>query len=353
MMQPMLTKSLKGAAAVALACGLGSLGASPALAATSKGKVDVGIDAAAIPGATAFGNTAANTPETVSFVFKAQNLAQLEAKAQSGFSSFLSVNAFAEQYGQPVANVKALQTYLAGYGVSTTAYKNNLDVVATGTAGAFNKALGVSQRQYKTAAVHSKSGTIPAQNFHGVSSSATLPSSIAQNLVAIFGLTSYQPSVSNAERASVKSPKQVSSVASGSCEEHTGLPDDCNLPSDFASQYGLDGLYAQGGNGRGQTIGIITFASVDPDAPQYFWQNIAGVTRTGTLTYDNVDGGSGAPSYAAGTGETDLDIEQSGSLASGANIIVYQAPNTDSGSIDALFTAATQNIAGIGLAELG
>ena len=48
----------------------------------------------------------------------------------------------------------------------------------------------------------------------------------------------------------------------------------------------------------------------------------------------------------AGTGETDLDIEQSGSLASGANIIVYQAPNTDSGSIDALFTAATQNLAG-------
>ena len=72
--------------------------------------------------------------------------------AQSGFSSFLSVSAFAQQYGQPVATVKALQSYLAGYGISTSAYKSNLDVVATGTAGAFDKALGVTQQQYKTSA---------------------------------------------------------------------------------------------------------------------------------------------------------------------------------------------------------
>ncbi len=197
MMHSMLTKSLKGAGAVALACGLGSLGASPALAASSKSKVDVGINAAKIPGAKVFGNTPSSTPEAVSFVFKAQNLAQLEAKADTGFSSFLSVSAFAQQYGQPVATVRALQIYLAGYGISTTAYKNNLDVVATGTAGAFNKALGVKQQQYETSTVRSKDGTIPAQTFHGVSGTATLPGSIAQSLVAIFGLTSYQPSVSN------------------------------------------------------------------------------------------------------------------------------------------------------------
>ena len=60
---------------------------------------------------------------------------------------------------------------------------------------------------------------------------------------------------------------------------------------------------------------------------------------------DNVDGGPGAPSYAAGSGETDLDVEQSGGLAPGANVIVYQAPNTDSGFADAFFAAASQNIA--------
>jgi len=63
------------------------------------------------------------------------------------------------------------------------------------------------------------------------------------------------------------------------------------------------------------------------------------------VTVDNVDGGPGAPSDAAGTGETDLDVEQSGALAPGANVVVYQAPNTDPGFIDAFFTAASQNAA--------
>ena len=59
----------------------------------------------------------------------------------------------------------------------------------------------------------------------------------------------------------------------------------------------------------------------------------------------NIDGGPGAPSDASGSGETDLDVEQSGALAPGANVIVYQAPNSDPGFADAFFTAASQNIA--------
>ena len=60
----------------------------------------------------------------------------------------------------------------------------------------------------------------------------------------------------------------------------------------------------------------------------------------------NLDGGPGAPSDAAGSGETDLDVEQSGGIAPDANVIVYQAPNTDNGFADGFFQAASQNIAG-------
>jgi len=329
-----------------LVCGLASLSASPALAASSKSKVDVGINAAAIPGAKVFGSTPGNTPESVSFIFRAQNLSQLEAEAESGFTSQLSVSQFAAQYGQSTATVQALQSYLAGFGIHSDAYPNNLDVVAHGTAEQFDKALSVTQEQYQTGAVHNSEGNIQAQKFHGVSGNATLPSAIADKLVAILGLTNYQPSVSNARRTAVTESKPASAISPSVCVQASGLPNDCNLPSDFATEYGLNGLYSQGATGEGQTLGIITFASVDPDAPQYFWKNIQGVTRTGKLTVENIDGGAGAPSYTAGSGETDLDIEQSGSVAPGANIIVYEAPNNDSGSIDALFTAATQDLAG-------
>lgn len=60
---------------------------------------------------------------------------------------------------------------------------------------------------------------------------------------------------------------------------------------------------------------------------------------------ENIDGGPGASSDASGSGETDLDIEQSGALAPGANVILYQAPNTDPGYADSFFAAASQNIA--------
>jgi subtilase family serine protease len=240
-----------------------------------------------------------------------------------------------------------LRNYLAGYGITTVAYRNNLDVSANGTAGEFDKALDVSQKQYRTTAVNNAGSTpIPAQTFHGVSGQASLPSSIAQNLEAIFGLTNYQPSVSNAKHTLAAGSKSGTASSSSACLAASGVPDDCNLPSDFESEYGLGSLYRSGADGQGQTLGIITFATVDSGAPQYFWNKIAGVHRTGSLSFDQVDGGAGTPSYDAGTGETDLDIEQSGSVAPGANIVVYEAPNTDAGSIDALFTAATQDIAG-------
>ena len=110
--------------------------------------------------------------------------------------------------------------------------------------------------------------------------------------------------------------------------------------------YNLKGLYNKGATGAGQTVGIVTLAALDPGAAPYFWSNIAHVNRTGSLTVDNIDGGPGAPSIASGSDETDLDTEQSGALAPGANVIVYQAPNTDPGFADAFFTAASQNIAG-------
>ena len=57
----------------------------------------------------------------------------------------------------------------------------------------------------------------------------------------------------------------------------------------------------------------------------------------------HVDGG-GDLSANAGSGETSLDVEQSGGLAPQAKIIVYDAPNTDPGFIDLFYKAASDNL---------
>jgi len=46
--------------------------------------VPSGVNAAALPGATVFGSTAADTPVTVSFILKEQNLRWLEAQVEAG-----------------------------------------------------------------------------------------------------------------------------------------------------------------------------------------------------------------------------------------------------------------------------
>ncbi|HEX3690541.1 MAG TPA: protease pro-enzyme activation domain-containing protein, partial [Solirubrobacteraceae bacterium] len=104
-------------------------------------KVAQGVNPAGLPGSTVFGDTPPNTPETVSFVLRAQNLGQLESSVTNGVSRFLSVSQFAAAYGQSPATVAGLERYLAGFGLKTHAYPNNLDVVANGTAGQFDKAL--------------------------------------------------------------------------------------------------------------------------------------------------------------------------------------------------------------------
>jgi kumamolisin len=323
----------------------------PALASTpnpnTPEQVSSGIDAALLPGATVFGTTPASTPETVSFILRERNVNFLQAAVTTGVRSYLSVSQFASAYGQTPANVSALTRYLAHYGIKTTVYADNVDVSATGTAGEFNAALSVKQNQYHVPALAGGNGLnpIPAQTVHGTAQSPLLPYRLSNFVLAILGLSNYGPYASQAAHVNTHYVKPQPS-GSSACLALSGLPSACNLPSNFAANYGLNGLYSKGANGSGQTLAIVTLAAVDPGAPQYFWSNVAHIPSTGrSLTVQNIDGGPGAPSDAAGTGETDLDLEQSGSLAPGANVIDYQAPNTDPGFADAFFTAASQNTA--------
>jgi kumamolisin len=327
--------------------------AGPASAATSATnpntpeQIASGINVAHLPGAAVFGTTPASTPETVSFILKERNIGILKANVINGIANYLSVSQFASKYGQRPANVAALTSYLAHYGIKTTVYADNVDVSATGTAGEFDAALSVTQNQYHVPAIPGTGGLsgIPAQNVHGIAQSPLLPYRLSNFVLAILGLTNYAPYADHTARVntSVVKPQQGNS---NSCIALTGLANACNLPANFAANYNLNGLYNKGANGSGKTLAIVTLAAVDPGAPQYFWANIAHIPDTGrSFTVQDIDGGPGAPSNAAGTGETDLDLEQSGALAPGANVIDYQAPNTDPGFADAFFTAASQNTA--------
>jgi kumamolisin len=305
----------------------------------AKVAVAQGIAAAALRTASAFGATPASTPERVSFVLKARHLGRLEASVEAGMpDGYLSVGQFADEFGQPGSSISALRRYLAGYGINTSADADGLDVTATGTAGEFDHALSVRQHQYQVPAVPARNGLAgrPAMIIHGTTDRALLPRDIARFVLSILGLTSYPTFGSDA----VRTPALRSGVKRAAVRTQ-------NLtPGDFARRYHLDPLYRRGATGAGETIGIVTLASVNPSDPEHFWGKILGLTvPAGRISLVNVDGGSGPVSLAAGSGETTLDVEQSGALAPDANIVVYQAPNTDDGFVDGFFAAASQNVA--------
>ena len=303
--------------------------------------VPQGLGPAVLKGASVFGATPPDTMETVSFILTGRNLASLESAVQSGQAPDLSVPQFARRYGQTAAAIGALGSYLNQYGITTTTYPDHLDVVANGTAAEFDSALNVQQQQYEvpSAPAHDGMGPTAATQVHGTMQEPYLPASIAPAVLAVLGLTNYAPFAADPTHT----PKGVTSSNSPApTTTYTG-----NLtPADFATNYDLNPLYSDGITGKGETLGIVTLAGFDPATADYFWNNVLHIT-TGAdrITVDNVDGGPGAPSEKAGSGESDLDVEQSGALAPDASIVVYQAPNTDYGYADAFFTAASQNLA--------
>lgn len=309
--------------------------------------VPSGITAAALPGARVTGDTPPQTLEIVSFILRERNLGQLKAVAEYGTRRFVSVRQFARRYGQSPFNVAQLRIYLARFGIRTRAYPDRVVVVATGTAEQFDRALSVRQHEYHVPGRAAGNGmaSIPAQNVHGTAQSPMLPYRIARYVLAILGLTNYGPYVSQAAHADTSLAKQQAG-SSNRCLALTGLPRACQIPADFAANYGLNPLYRRGAGGAGQTLAIVTLAALDPGAPKFFWRHIAHIPSSRRrLTVQNIDGGPGAPNYDAESYETDLDVEQSGALAPYANVIVYQAPNTTYGFADAFFTAASQNVA--------
>ncbi|MGH2464402.1 MAG: S53 family peptidase, partial [Candidatus Limnocylindrales bacterium] len=92
-------------------------------------------------------------------------------------------------------------------------------------------------------------------------------------------------------------------------------------------------------DGRGQVIALIELGGGfrPADVAAYF----AGLgIKAPTVTSVSVDGGRNQPTTAdSADGEVMLDIEVAGSVAPGAGIVVYFAPNTDRGFLDAISRA--------------
>ncbi len=257
-------------------------------------------------------------------------LKSLNTPGDPNFHKFLTADQFVARFAPTDADVAKVIASLAKYGLSAQR-TGATTLKAAGLPADLERAFGVTLHSYEVVG----HGNVTGYGFHAPSSHATIPAEIAPSVAAVVGLDSrpsFRPLLTSA-------PPKVGAPRLKSPATATGNPFGSLTVADFANLYDVQPLYGLGVSGSGRTIGIMTFASFTPSDAYAYWSAVGLTVHKHRIGIVNVDGGPGAPSDDSGSIETTLDVEQSGGVAPGANIIVYQAPNTNQGFVD-LFAAA-------------
>ena len=252
---------------------------------------------------------------------------------------------FAEQHGTDPADLDLISTVLAGHGLRvTSADAGARRVRVTGTIAALSATFGATLRLARTPDPVTGQDMVEHRYREG---GLQIPAELNGIVLAVLGLDDRPQARAQFRRAPAAGARAIAPGSTGpaSTTPAPGGPPPAAAPAAAPTSYTppqVAGLYQfpAGTDGTGQTIAIIElgggFGSSDLDP--YF----AGLgLPVPSVTEASVDGAvnqpGGDPNGA--DGEVLLDIEVAGGVAPGAAQVVYFAPNTDQGFVDAVTTA--------------
>jgi kumamolisin len=286
-------------------------------------KTPMGIDRGSL--------TADTTPLSITLALSLRDLSEannllnaLHTPGDPKFHQFLTAKQFVSRFAPTDADVAKVVAALGKYGL-TTERATATTLKVTGLPADMERAFSVSLHSYEVPAHEN----VPGYSFHAPVTRATIPAEISGLVVAAVGLDS-RPSFRPMSRTVPPKLKTARSVPQTTTPDPPGLW----TVTDFADYYDVKPLYSRGLSGSGRTLGVVTLASFTPSDAFAYWRALGLAVNSKRLKVVNVDDGPGAPSDVSGSDETTLDVEQSGGIAPGANIIVYQAPNTNQGFVD-------------------
>jgi len=161
-----------------------------------------------------------------------------------------------------------------------------------------------------------------------------LPSELLGAVDAVLGLDN-RPQAQPHFRVLGAAASKVAGGTGGFARAHASAAQTSYTPVQVAQLY----QFPAGASAAGQTIGIIELGGGYRTADLTTYFKSLG-QKAPKVTAVSVDKGKNTPGDANGAdGEVMLDIEVSAAVAPGAKIVVYFAPNTDQGFIDAVATA--------------
>jgi Pro-kumamolisin, activation domain/IPT/TIG domain len=257
------------------------------------------------------------------------------------FRHYLARGQFAQRFGPTASAIHDVESFARRAGLKVASLsQNHLALSLVGTAAGFASAFST-----RLSEVRLRSGALG----RAATSPIRLPSLIAPSVLAVVGLDDVLHAHTALARVSElrrpTSPNLGRNFPTVRPKAIPGAPSACAAASDatqlgfggitddqVAHAYGADGLYAGGDLGAGQTIAIFELEPFLKSDLASFEECYLGADHTSELAVINVDGG---PGTGAGGGEAALDVENVAALAPAAKIVVYQAPNTSYGSLDA------------------
>ena len=298
---------------------------------------------AATPKAIDRGALAETTPISVTVTLKLRDpegaeslLKAINTPGDAQFHKFLTADRFAARFAPTQADLAKVAASLSSYGL-TVERATAVTLKATGTPADIERAFAVKMHSYEVPAYDSVRG----YSYHAPVGAATIPAEISPLVTAVTGLDS-RPSL---RPHLMFAPQGLARAKASAKTETQGDEPGFWTATDFASYYDVQPLYSAGVSGAGRTVGIITLAAFTPSDAFAYWKGVGLSVSKSRITVVNVDGGPGAPSDDSGSIETTLDVEQSGGIAPGAKIVVYQAPNTNQSFVDAFAAAVDANAA--------
>jgi subtilase family serine protease len=251
-------------------------------------------------------------------------LQDLYDPSSASYHQFLSVDAFAQQFGPTPDEEQTVENYLTQQGFTVTqTYPNHMLIDFSGSQSLAKQVFGVTINDYQDPL---------GRDFFANANVPTLPAYLASFVTFVGGLDNanqfYHPPLSSQSTLSTNPNAGANCPSAG-----TGGSQVAYIPSQFSKAYNYDGLHNAGLQGAGQTVGVFELDGYSSSDIQAYAQCFGG----GGVPLKNVllDGFNGQP--GAGAIEVELDIEVILSMAPKlSKLIVYEAPNTTQGFNDEL-----------------
>ncbi len=227
----------------------------------------------------------------------------------------LSRSQYEALYGADPQDVKKVEKFARTHKLKVSKVNRGArTLMLSGPAAAFNNAFQVDLAHYEG----------PEGKYRGRTGPVSIPAALKGVILGVHGLDN---------RPHARAHFRLASAARGAAHPQAAQSVSYTPPQvaqcyDFPSSV----------NGQGQTIGIIELGGgyTASDLSSYF--SALGISPAPSVTAVSVDGAQNQPTGSTNGPDTEvmLDIEVAGAVAPAAKIVVYFAPNTDAGFLDAI-----------------